>query len=72
MRATGDGVIPVDLEFLEDGGSIGTATGVSTGQQLMDAHRVIYATPERTLASVYQIHDDRRVEPIDLTQLKQS
>lgn len=64
---TGVGTIAINLEFLADGGILGVATGTLTGRDIVDAGAAIYATPEKTLASVYQIHDYRRVESIDIS-----
>lgn len=66
-RSYGGAAIPIDIEFLEDGGLIGVGAGALTGQQIIDANRVVYATEEQTLACVHQIHDYRRVETIDIS-----
>jgi len=37
-----------------------------TGEEILDANKAVYETREKTLASVYQIHDYRKVKEIDL------
>ncbi len=69
MRGVSRGVsaIPIEIEYLEDGGLIGVASGTLTGRELIDANRAVYETPEKTRAIKYQIHDYRRVEGSDVS-----
>lgn len=59
--------IPIELEFLDDGGMLFVATGTVTGRDLLEANATVYETREKTLASVYQVCDYRGVETVDVS-----
>jgi hypothetical protein len=52
-RASGIGAaaISIDIECLEGGGSIGVVAGKLTGQQIIDANQLVYATKAKTRLS---------------------
>ncbi len=61
--------MPIELKYLDGGGSLFVGTGTLTGREILSAINAVHETEEKTRAIVFQIADFRLVEKIDISSM---
>ncbi len=61
--------MPIELKYLDGGGSLLVGTGTLTGREILSAINAVHETEEKTRAIVFQIGDFRLVEKVDISSM---